>query len=83
VAKTSDPTDSRALAVRLTARARKRLNAFVDRLKLVNDAWFWGTTEPELRAVVSFFRHLIDQYEPALNIARELTRTAKTGAQLP
>jgi DNA-binding MarR family transcriptional regulator len=80
VTKTSDPTDSRALAVRLTAPARRRLNTFVDRLQLVNDAWFSGTTESELRAVISFFRHLIDQYEPALNIARELTRLAKIGA---
>jgi DNA-binding MarR family transcriptional regulator len=74
VAKTSNPTDSRALAIRLTSQARRRLNAYADRLRLVNDAWFWGTTEAECRAVISFFRHLIDQYEPALNIARELTR---------
>ncbi|MGE3150210.1 MAG: MarR family winged helix-turn-helix transcriptional regulator [Pseudorhodoplanes sp.] len=71
VIKSSDPTDSRALAIRLTPAARQRLSAFADRLHFVNDVWFQGTTRTELKAVVSFFRNLISQYEPALSVARE------------
>jgi DNA-binding MarR family transcriptional regulator len=74
LAKTSDPTDSRALAIKLTDKAGKRLGAFSRRLHLVNDRWFQDTSKTELTAVVSFFRQLIDRYDSALNAAREFDR---------
>jgi DNA-binding MarR family transcriptional regulator len=77
VAKTADPIDSRAVAIKLTSHARARLSAFADNLHFVNDQWFRGTTRKEFEAVVSFFRHLIDHYQPALDAARELARTAQ------
>lgn len=73
VVKTSDPTDSRALGVRLSKRARNRVNALLQELHFVNDVWFRGTTGEELQAIISFYRRLIAQYRAALNKARELT----------
>lgn len=78
VVKTSDPKDSRALAVRLTPQARARLTAFASELHFINDIWFEGTTAGELKAVIAFFRRLIDHYEPALAAARSLMRSATT-----
>jgi DNA-binding MarR family transcriptional regulator len=77
VAKTPDPKDSRAVAINLTPQARARLRAFANGLHQVNDIWFQGTTQQEFDAVFSFFRHLIYHYPPALNMARELARTAR------
>ena len=72
VAKTSDPADSRAVAVQLTAQARKRMEDFSARLHLVNDRWFQGTSRDELTTVMAFFRRLIARYGSALSAAQEL-----------
>jgi DNA-binding MarR family transcriptional regulator len=78
VVKAPDPTDSRALAIRLTAEARQRLQNFADQLHLVNDVWFQGITSNDLRSVILFFHRLIDQYEPALAAARSIARTSSS-----
>jgi DNA-binding MarR family transcriptional regulator len=78
VIKTSDPNDSRALAVRLTPQARERLQGFTEQLHFVNDVWFEGTGASDLKSVISFFHRLIDRYEPALAAARSITRASTT-----
>lgn len=75
VAKTPDPKDNRAVAISLTQKARSKLDAFAENLHYVNDVWFQGTTRDEFKAVVSFLRHIINRYQPALNAARELNQT--------
>jgi len=72
VVKTSDPKDSRALAIQLTADARKRMEVFSGRLHLVNDRWFQGTSRDDLTTVIAFFRRLIARYGSALHAAGEL-----------
>src|SRR5262249_58156919 len=56
VAKTPDPLDSRAVAIKLTPQARTRLGEFAVNLHFVNDLWFRGTTRKQLEPAASFFR---------------------------
>jgi DNA-binding MarR family transcriptional regulator len=77
VIKRPDPEDSRAISIQLTAIAQARMNAFADALQSVNDIWFQDTTKGEFRAVVSFFKHLIERYPAALAVARELRRKSR------
>lgn len=76
VVKTSDPNDSRALAVRLTPQSRERLHQFTEQLHFVNDVWFEGTNVSDLKSVILFFHRLIDRYEPALAAARSIARAS-------
>jgi DNA-binding MarR family transcriptional regulator len=79
VLKSPDPRDSRAVAIQLAPKAKQRLNRFAARLLWVNDLWFQGTTKNEFTAVLTFLRHVIAQYPPAIDAARELVQQSKAG----
>jgi DNA-binding MarR family transcriptional regulator len=74
VTKKPDDSDSRAVSIQLTQKARAKLNGFAGTLNSVNNIWFQGTTAGEFKAVVTFFKHLIEHYGPALHVARENAR---------
>ena len=77
VAKGPDRHDNRAISIQLTGHARTAMNEFADALHSVNDVWFEYTTAKEFRAVVSFFKHLIERYPAAVGLARGLRRKFK------
>lgn len=81
VIKGPDELDSRAVLIQLSPKAKERMDAFADMLHSVNDIWFEGTTSAEFKAVLSFFRRLIDQYSPALDAARNYGRRARAPAR--
>ena len=65
VEKSVDPSDRRALRLRLTPMANDRLAGFMPLLQTVNDSWFAGMSRTELRTVGAFLRRLVDQYARA------------------
>lgn len=72
IAKKPDPKDNRAISIQLTRHARGKMQSFADALHSVNDVWFQDTTNHEFRAIVAFFKHLIQRYPTAVGIARGL-----------
>ena len=74
VTKGPDERDSRAVSIRLSRKAKERMDAFADTLHAVNDVWFEGTSSSEFKAVVALFRRLIDRYGPTVDVARKIGR---------
>ncbi len=71
VEKTVDPSDNRAVSLRMTPLAVERLNDFAPTLRCVNDRWFEGMSAAELIVVTDFLRRLVRQFEPAVAMAKE------------
>ena len=71
ISKTQDPTDLRAVLVRLTPASKKRLRELTPLLCEINDRWFAGVSKSEFRAVRRFLEKAIAQYDVAFNKTRD------------
>jgi DNA-binding MarR family transcriptional regulator len=69
VVKALDPTDSRALSIKLDKASRKRLDRFFETIHPVNKIWFAHVTQQDKSTTKKFFSFLIEQYPAALHQA--------------
>ena len=65
-AKHDDPTDSRAVDVRLTAEGRRRLRNLAAHVRRVNDMLFAGMSSEEMAHTHRFLRRIVDQATPSM-----------------
>jgi DNA-binding MarR family transcriptional regulator len=76
VAKTTNPNDSRAVDVTLTAEGRRRLRRLMPLVRRANDVLFDGMTPDEMRHVHRFLERLIAQSTRATERIATSTRGA-------
>jgi len=72
VLKTASNKDSRAVSVRLTERARARLERLRTDLLAVNDAWFENVEIEDIQTVSEVFDNLIRLYPRARLLSEEI-----------
>jgi DNA-binding MarR family transcriptional regulator len=84
VVKAIDPTDARAVTLKLHRTARQRIDRLTEELIEVNDIWFRNLEPAEISRMSGYLEHVLDSFEPAYQKASERFRPAPThGRNLP
>jgi DNA-binding MarR family transcriptional regulator len=71
VIKTIDPSDARAVTLRLHSAARKRIDKLTAELREVNDIWFKEMTASEIQLLIVFLERVLNGFDAAYQKAKE------------
>jgi len=71
VIKAIDPSDARAVTLRLHPSARKRIDKLTAELREVNDVWFQDMTAAEIQLLIVFLERVLNGFDAAYQRAKE------------
>ncbi len=69
--KAIDPSDARAVTLRLHPAGRKRIDKLTDELREVNDVWFQEMTGAEIQMLIIFLERVLNGFDGAFHRAKE------------
>jgi DNA-binding MarR family transcriptional regulator len=75
VIKAMDPSDARAVTLRLHASAKKRMDRLTTDLRGVNDAWFHEFSAAEMQELKIYLDRVLNGFDGAYQKARETFRS--------
>jgi DNA-binding MarR family transcriptional regulator len=75
VIKAIDPSDARAVTLRLHSSARKRMEKVTDDLRGVNDAWFHEFNAAEMQELKIYLERVLNGFDGGYQRARETFRS--------
>lgn len=84
VVKAIDPTDARAVTLKLHRSARQRIDRLTEELIEVNDIWFRNLEPAEISRLSQYLEHVLDSFDSTYQKASEKLRpTLSGGHNLP
>jgi DNA-binding MarR family transcriptional regulator len=71
VVKSDHPSDARAVTLKLSASARKRIDALTTELREINDLWFKEMSTTQIQQLIEYLETVLDGFDIAHEKAKE------------